>query len=415
MTNKLTAATSSTSPRLRKKQGDKSTSNSAGNGDSERRIRFMPSLVQVMVVAAVALNALSFSMFRCAQQHKLLKPTSGSPSDETEGRSNLRKALDSFTSATIFNSATEQEPDSSFEDTDDDEEDSKPEKSTNTDAKSMSLPPKDTQRPHCNPTPNEKNMPPHMNWTIVVSSNGGFEHVFLNWYNSFVKIGLNKELPLILIADDEDLYRKYENSTKVTVKKGWEASEKFTDASLNGDYRYGTRAYKKLVSRRPALLLEELERGKDVLYIDIDTVLRGDPRPFFKGDYDFWGQKHRYLKTGEDSGRPTFCTGFLALRSTKNTKTLIRDWRDRLESGKGGLNQGEFNKAVYNCAAKETLRAKALDEKLFPTGNRYKKFTQKERDAVIMMHNNYCRGGDCKQTRMEEYGLWDPAQPKDVL
>jgi hypothetical protein len=384
----------------------------------ERKIKFSPSVVKLLLIAAVVLNVVSFSLFRCAQSESGVKSsgesaTKNAQTGERHGESNLRNALSSFSSpAATTNSATAGEPDSSFEDTDDDPVKAK--QSSGADALAIS---KDDSkvRPHSEPSPNEKDMPPVMDWTVVVSSNGGFEHVFLNWYKSFVKVGLDKELQLVLIADDEELYKKYQNSTKMTVKKGWEASEKFTDAKLSGDYRYGSRAYKKLVSRRPALVLDELEHGKDVLYIDIDTVLRDDPRQFFKGNYDFWGQKHRHLKTGDDNGRPTFCTGFLALRSTENTMALVRDWRDRLESGQGGLNQGAFNKAVYNCAAKDELRANALSESLFPTGNRYKKFTQEERDAVVLMHNNYCRGGDCKQTRMEEYGLWDPATTAELL
>jgi len=219
----------------------------------------------------------------------------------------------------------------------------------------------------------------------------------------------------VFIAEDSAIHEKYKRSTKLIVKKGWEASEKFNETQLTSDYMYGSRAYMQLVSRRPSFLLEELKYG-NVLYIDTDTVLRADPRPYFTGAFDFWARRNSHFRTGPDAGKPIFCTGFMALRATENTKALVADWKQRLEIGKRGqVNQGAFNKSVYNCSVAKVLRGKALSEELFPTGDRYRTYTQEVRDKVVMMHNNFCRGGICKQNRMEEYGLWNPATREAAL
>lgn len=377
-----------------------------GQANNRRLARRFPlSVVQTLLLVGAILNLSSFVLFRKAKVNDSNAPKSFLEPEGLRGNQKKNDGGDEVAGRLLPQNSIEAEPDSSFEDTDAEEGEEA------TEAK------KDVFKeiPHSPPEKDEDQMEPVTDWRIVVSTNAGFEHVFLNWYKSLVKTGLDKEMPVILIADDSEVYDRYKNSTKLTVRQGWQATEKFSDPTLTGDYKYGSRNYKRLVSRRPALVLDELQHG-NVLYIDIDTVLREDPRPFFKGNYDFWGQKHRHLKSsGPDRGKPTFCTGFLALRNTEPTMTLVRDWKERLELGEGRLNQGEFNKAVYACDAKDKLRAKALPEVQFPTGNRYRNYSQEKRDRAVMMHNNYCRGGDCKQTRMEQYGLWDPATVQELL
>jgi hypothetical protein len=255
-------------------------------------------------------------------------------------------------------------------------------------------------------------------WRVLVSSNTAFEDVFLNWYKSFTKLGLHHEMPLTLVADDEELYNKYQNSTKMIVKKGWEANNtKFAHSSLTGDLKFGEEDYKHLVSRRPSFLLEELELG-NVLYMDIDVVLVQDPRRFFRGhQYDFWGQKHKDVPR-TDSGphrcKPTFCTGFLALRNTARTKAAMQLWKERLEiSDNGRLNQGTFNNQVLFKI--EDLNARSLPLALFPTRRQYRTMGQEKRDEVVILHNNYCRGAGCKKELLEKYGLWDPATFEDLV
>ena len=48
--------------------------------------------------------------------------------------------------------------------------------------------------------------------------------------------------------------------------------------------------FKLIDKKRPAYILELLQNYSKVIYTDIDTVWLKDPRPYFTGDYDFWGQ-----------------------------------------------------------------------------------------------------------------------------
>ena len=80
-------------------------------------------------------------------------------------------------------------------------------------------------------------------------------------------------------------------------------------------------AFNQLVSRRPYYMLSLLKDYENVLYSDIDTVWLQDPRPYFKGDYDFFAQLDGVID-GDSYVKgylPYFCTGFLAMRNTPGT------------------------------------------------------------------------------------------------
>ena len=48
--------------------------------------------------------------------------------------------------------------------------------------------------------------------------------------------------------------------------------------------------FKMIDKKRPAYILELLKILPKLIYTDIDTVWLKDPRTYFIGDYDFWGQ-----------------------------------------------------------------------------------------------------------------------------
>ena len=54
-----------------------------------------------------------------------------------------------------------------------------------------------------------------------------------------------------------------------------------------------------LEKHRPVYLLKLLKTYTNIIYTDIDTVWKKDPRPFLHGKYDFWGQLDGVL-----DGRP---------------------------------------------------------------------------------------------------------------
>ena len=91
---------------------------------------------------------------------------------------------------------------------------------------------------------------------------------------------------------------------------------------------YYKNGFNELTNRRSFYLLEMLKIHPKIIYSDIDTVWLKDPRPYFKGSVDFWAQID-----GVIDGKPYFkgfipyiCTGFLAIKNTKASIQLLKNW-----------------------------------------------------------------------------------------
>ena len=227
------------------------------------------------------------------------------------------------------------------------------------------------------------------NWTVVVTVSIGFDDMFSNWFAFYSK--LNLDMNVILIAEDEQIYKKYTNVDGIDVWKS-----QYPDSNDPIALSYDTPQYKKLVSRRAAHLLRVLKVQKRIIYTDIDTVWLSDPRPFFKGDFDLFAQL---------DGNKYYCTGFMALQRTKNTLSLLEEWNRRLLTNPQ-LNQPIFNKIIKSI----TIKHKELPRQEFPSGDLY--FGQNKQQNVVIVHNNYIVGKDNKIQRFKEVGLWSINTPQ---
>ena len=60
----------------------------------------------------------------------------------------------------------------------------------------------------------------------------------------------------------------------------------FTGSRMN----FKENGFQAIESNRPNNLRLLLQKFKTIIYTDIDTIWQKDPRPFFQGRHDFWGQ-----------------------------------------------------------------------------------------------------------------------------
>ena len=265
---------------------------------------------------------------------------------------------------------------------------------------------------------------------IVLSANMAYEEDFLNWFAHSSDAGLlDDRVRVVLYAEDENMYNAYANSTRMEVKKSWEVGQtKWNDFALSGGGRFSysekNSGFGQLVSRRGSVLVEEAnlakKQGERLLFMDLDVMLLGDPRSFFCGNFDLWGQDASSFVTGP------FNSGFLAMRPTSTMIETLEMWRILLESQKeAGSNQKLFNDAVRNASVGLGLRSKILPRQLFPAGRHVqsKKFktclgSQVIHGAnLIAYHNNWCsEARNChKAERARKLGLWKPVERAEVM
>ena len=178
---------------------------------------------------------------------------------------------------------------------------------------------------------------------------------------------------------------------------------------------YQRPGFNSLVSRRPYYILSLLKVHKKIIYSDIDTVWLSDPRPYFKGDLDFWSQID-----GVIDGQPYFkgfipyvCTGFLALRSTEKTIKMLNQWHI-VTSRNETVHQGQ--NVLQNIVFQLSVNFGVLPVRHFPFGKAYfEAMTEMERSEVVIVHNNFITGRDRKINRFKNFHLWALDFSKDKM
>lgn len=260
-------------------------------------------------------------------------------------------------------------------------------------------------------------------WRIIVTANAHYEQDFLNWWRFCTNSGFCQAeidpcepVHVILYAEDEAMYSAYHNSTKISVKKAWTINSTFTDVELTGSQRFeydDTKGFGHMMGRRPTILMHELDEISDlntkVFFMDLDTMIVKDPRPYMQGGYDFWFTPSMSVK-----GR--YNAGVLVMRPTNLTRNVITRWRNDLEKNRPNSNQLTFYKVVKQTPS---LKHKLLNSTEFPVG-RILKYKANISPAslgpdVVIFHNNFCQRGCSKPERAKQLGLWNPVDRKDLL
>ena len=296
-----------------------------------------------------------------------------------------------------------------------------------------------------NPDRNEHDASCH--WRIIVAGNAAYEQDFLNWYGYCQRSGLcptrkrranltpNRNgnssdfgvggtVDVILYAQDEKMYQLFIESKQLIVKRGWDIQSKFAKVRLTKgpdrfDYADTTGGYRLMMSQRPTILMQELESipseqmaSTRLLFMDLDTVILKDPRPYFQGEFDFWGADSQCDWSG------TYNAGMLAFRPSAATIQCIKDWRTDLENQTNpSTNRKPFNDVVRKMDNK--IRHKLLPKDKFPVGKVLEGKSNigpnsLEKDVVVF-HNNYCEGDCFKPERFRKLGLWNPVRRQDTL
>ncbi|XP_033114760.1 UDP-D-xylose:L-fucose alpha-1,3-D-xylosyltransferase 3-like isoform X2 [Anneissia japonica] len=261
-----------------------------------------------------------------------------------------------------------------------------------------------THVPRISLTVQKKDAQDLMKNTVVLSStNSGFLDMAINWLESIKKLGIRPNI--ILVAEDEEAYEKlksYKDSTTY-IRKG--SSLQSTNKSK---LVYNTREYKKLVYRRPKYIYDELQKGKNVFFCDVDTFWLKDPFPYFVGDYDVILQRDVYFRKRRVP--ITYCAGMVYFRSSTPVNRFVYKWsqmtlKEKYDSKAN--DQTILNKLLNSPDFKARLKRKVLGSHEFPNGQMYFNNTMSNyQHKAVIVHNNWVVGHDIKKKRFQDASLW---------
>jgi rhamnogalacturonan II specific xylosyltransferase len=181
------------------------------------------------------------------------------------------------------------------------------------------------------------------------------------------------------------------------------AIEDMNANNVTGLLTYGTKEYNVMMLSRTKHILRHLQSGENVIFTDVDTVWRKDPRPFLTGSaIDAWFQKER----GEVA-----CAGFFAMRSNKNTISFVKRWMaansvmEHRQRGRRGIHDQDVLNRLFK--RDHSMKRKFLAAALFPVGIFFfQMLSDIERLETVVVHFNWVGGYNNKKRKMQEYGMW---------
>ena len=249
-----------------------------------------------------------------------------------------------------------------------------------------------------------------------------------NWAQSLVTQGITN---FVLVPLDDSahtiLSRAYPNNTVPVLPNLLLDNDDSIQSEAAGFY---TKAFEKLTSTRPRLLLTFVQLGYTTLYSDVDTVWRknalaevvrmGSPAVLFWESYQKWLSSY-----------------MIYLTPTVNNTHMLQMWHEEASSGRHSHDQAALNailgydtdpgqksdhsKEEYIRIEKDKFPYKLASVGKFPPGIMYFKEGEDERQAapgklkfskafiVVVIHNNWITGKQNKLDRFIEHGLWNPS------
>ena len=297
-------------------------------------------------------------------------------------------------------------------------------------------------------------------WTVVMTINDGYYDFFKNWLWFYQRLNLRYDM--ILFAEDRSTYQKLqqdpnlinESSTTTIVLNPNLKRQQQADDEATPAYDFWSKKYMQLVSQRPTRLLDVLCTGRNIVYVDADTVWLKDPFQFlqdpnkekenqqqqpppqyyYNTPLEFRDQASfetlRYLKNPDVimavDGINDLCTGFMSILANRRSLHLISLWEDHLlkqrqhddiddsNNNKITPNQHPFNmiyKSMYLRNDKDLVEIKGLSQNYFPTGQQYflstpSSSSSNNHDGVVQVHANCIIGHSKKKHHLIRHNLW---------
>ncbi|CAJ1947779.1 unnamed protein product [Cylindrotheca closterium] len=331
-----------------------------------------------------------------------------------------------------------------------------------------------SERKAVSPLRNESSTSGDVSWTICMTINSGFYDFFRNWYKHYKVLDL--QLEIVLFAEDAVVYDRLSNATflnreyttvvnatntttdpspmatstpskhmtaeaavlptqapsNVTANVSSssstdESDENASSGSLDAlwsDWNHGvfdiySYAYRSLIANRPTRLLQVLCSGRNVLYIDTDTVLKKSPLPVINKNYlEGVDISIAIDKMGTEAYAHTYdlCTGFIAIKARSETIDFLSDWEKRCHDDARVQNdQQAFNLAYetlwknWKESSSRRVTLDVLPSILFPNGEQFfTLYNESQREEAILVHANWIVSGANKKLNLMKHGLWDP-------
>lgn len=252
-------------------------------------------------------------------------------------------------------------------------------------------------------------------WTIVLFATRGLGSFVENALIGIRRCGIdpgivhvilprNAAPELLLIVD------RYGATPRILEEFLAECPIRMPDEYLN----YGTYGFNRLMRHRFPVLRRFLERGRRLVYADVDVAWLRNPLPYLASVLETFPWA---CQTESYAAFPApFCVGFFAVRPDSTCFDLIDRHAARMqrEDSDFKLTMQALFQQVVSETPPHLVKIFPLPEGLFPNGLLYRVLHEAEEDPVAMagalqpfiFHANWTVGLDSKHRLLRHCGCW---------
>lgn len=244
---------------------------------------------------------------------------------------------------------------------------------------------------------------------ITVFNYGGVE-LALNHYKSLSAVGITNYMAYV--TDEE--------SARAMLERGYNCTL-ITNANIDKNaMEFCKGDFNKLSFLRYHVAGQLIRSGKDVWYMDIDTVLLQDVRPI----YEIYKNNSIDICLQDDLNMPcSGCVLYMASEDTIMFTDIVIHEKDKFPNDQytlvGVLNS--IPQLFENGVFKTEMRCSLFDRNLFPNGLLYfgddfkntptgyqtiKEEYVSTGQKPYFVHANWMIGNDNKKAAFQKYGLW---------
>jgi hypothetical protein len=166
----------------------------------------------------------------------------------------------------------------------------------------------------------------------------------------------------------------------------------FKRCPVNVDY--GTNEFNRLTRQKLEVIIDALNKYKEVCWMDTDIIARSD----FREDLRARGMFDEM--SFQDGIKAGYCSGFVYIHSTPRIIQFLESVIYMMKINPLVDDENQLNAVLIP----QGIKAIKLPYYLYPVGVTY--FGVKQAPDALIVHNNYIIGFENKKKRFEEFGLW---------
>ncbi|XP_038073067.1 UDP-D-xylose:L-fucose alpha-1,3-D-xylosyltransferase MGP4-like [Patiria miniata] len=174
--------------------------------------------------------------------------------------------------------------------------------------------------------------------------------------------------------------------------------------SKNAHYlKFGTGDYNKFVNRRPKYILEFVQRGYEVFFLDADTFWFRDPFPYLEGNFDIAYYNDRF---------DMYNMGVAFYRPTNRTLRFLKHFALTLETQKKVIPDQNVMNTIIRSQYIPDLRIKHLNNENFPNGGFFFPFfpnmtkCREDTSTTVVFHAAWISGHKNKKKAFQTCHMW---------